>query len=230
MKSSWTFYIQTAFSTLPPLVTTRIEATIASTNEVERSTGRPARAKIECSVNRAVTPLEIMSTQISENKYSAPSPELRAVAVVEAFYFGLATGEYKSKGDFINKSNGLVSADVLRDALAFMELPENARQHVFHKDLHYSSGVIIGAASDKLREWARITGKFTPSVKLTPRLKKKYEQIYELKIGDIVAHIKSKELSATRARQYLKNVFEDVDKDIVSWTRAWEGTEDMLQA
>jgi hypothetical protein len=196
---------------------TRTLAVLRSMEEVTRETGKPARASIGCTINEAKTPLEIMALQISDNTYSAPSPEVRAIGIVESFYYGIAMGHWKDKHDFLAKNSHQVNSALLKDALAFIELPDKARENVFNKDIHYSSGVFIGAASAELREWAMYKANFRVGIEVDDDLALAYEEVFELKVAELMAHIKTKNLSATRAITFLKGQLLAVQEELTAW-------------
>ena len=205
---------------------TRTEAILESVDEVTRETGKPARALIECNINDAKTPLEIMGLQISDNLGSAPAPELRAIGVVESYFYGILMGHWTTKKDFLEKNASQVDSGVLKDALAFIELPLEARENVFNKDIHYSSGVAIGATVGEIREWAMYHAEYHTGIEVDDTLAGIYEHAFEIKVAALMAHIKDKQLSATRSATFLKGQFLAMQEEVAAWKVERDGAKD----
>lgn len=105
---------------------------------------------------------DIIEIQLAENIHSQPPKERQAIAVVEAYMYGLSTGQWQSPEDFIQKNadNG-VTLTGLRKALHFARLPNDIRNFVLSGIVPYSAGVELGATVLTLRRYLAIKNGFS---------------------------------------------------------------------
>lgn len=97
-------------------------------------------------------PIRILSLQMGENIYQAPPPEREAMAIVESYKWGLDQGAWSSAPEFSRVSEGRFSARVIREAILFVDLPDDLRELVFAGAIHYGTGVQLGRTKPALIE------------------------------------------------------------------------------
>ena len=102
-----------------------------------------------------ITPEEFIAKQISGNIHSQPPPERRAIAIVEAYEYGIKNDKWKTPAEFQKLYKNQFSGKVLKEALDFAKLPQEVRDFVFAGKLYYGAGVELGRHADTVYAYAR---------------------------------------------------------------------------
>lgn len=112
----------------------------------------PHKSTVWCKIHDAPTPQEILSLQLNENLYEAPSEERRAMAMVEAFEYGYEMGLWKSRAEFV-KANPNFSPTDIRRALVFLEFDPVHRAFVLDGVIKYGPAVELGKVLGNYRKY-----------------------------------------------------------------------------
>ncbi len=105
-----------------------------------------------CKIYDQPTPNQIISVQFNENLHTQPAKERNAMVIVEGYFYGLRTGLWTTKEEFLRLTGKSFSRKVLNDAIHFCELPEHIREFVFLKEIPYLAGVELGRSLPILQE------------------------------------------------------------------------------
>lgn len=154
-------------------------------------------------VHDVATPEEIITLQLDENLHSQPAQEQQAIAIVETYRFGLASGAWANKTEFMQRSKGKFSKKALNDAIGFARLPLEGRDFVFSGEINYSAGVALGRATETVLDHLALKlgldfSSDDETAKL-PALDKAYRET----IGIHVAHIRNHKLNGPAAKKYI---------------------------
>ncbi len=106
-----------------------------------------ARARVPADVYTGITsPEDVLTHQIDENIHQRVSQEREAIALVEAYQFGIMKGRWATPAEFIRANNdrNRFSDRQLSDAIAFSQLPADVRAFVFSGTIKYGAGVALG--------------------------------------------------------------------------------------
>lgn len=110
------------------------------------------RVPIEMKVHTVNTVWDIIRAQIGENISSNPGPERQAIAIVEAYYYGLGK-DWNNEEEFIERCGieGMTDG-VFGQAMNFAALPDAIRSFVLGGPVNYKTGVEIGKCVPLLKE------------------------------------------------------------------------------
>lgn len=151
-------------------------------------------------VHSVTDPEEIIALQLDENLHSKPAQEQRAIAIVETYQYGLQSGLWHNKAEFLAQSQGKFSRQILNDAIGFAQLPPTARDFVFSGKLSYNAGVALGRAVDTIADYAAARlGYETAPEEVDAEL----EQAVRQQIGLLIAGITNRKLNGTAAKKYI---------------------------
>lgn len=151
-------------------------------------------------VHSVTSPAEIISLQLDENIHSLPPQEQRAIAVVEAYYYGVENGMWHNESEFMKQAKGRFSRKVLSEAIGFAKLPVEARDFVFSKRLSYNAAVALGGASDTLRDYVtyRLYGDIVSAEQGS-----ELETAYRQEVGLMIAGICNSNLNGPAAKKFI---------------------------
>ncbi len=96
---------------------------------------------------------EILAIQLDENIHSEPKIEERAIAIIETYRLGIEIGRWNNKEEFIKKNKNKFSRRILNDALLFADLPLEAQEYVFARNIPYNIGVELGRVKPLIRKY-----------------------------------------------------------------------------
>jgi hypothetical protein len=113
-----------------------------------------ADAQVQCKIYRDATPNEIIGIQLAENIHSQPPKERQAIAIVEAYHYGIQTGQWGTKKEFLETAGSKFSRNTLDAALNFANLPLEIRDFIFAGSLPYSAGIELGKSVPIIEAWA----------------------------------------------------------------------------
>lgn len=102
---------------------------------------------------RDLTPEQFISIQIDENIHSTVAPERSAIAIVNAYYTGLANKKWTSPSEFQKLYEKKISRGVLNDAMDFANLSEKVRNFVFARHIPYAAGLCLGRNAATLHDY-----------------------------------------------------------------------------
>lgn len=107
---------------------------------------------LEAKVHTINSVWDIIKAQIGENISSVPPRERRAIAIVEAYYYGLGK-DWNNEQEFLEKC-GIdgVTEGTFAEAMNFAKLPEEIRNFVLAGPIPYNTGVQLGLCVPALRE------------------------------------------------------------------------------
>jgi len=120
--------------------------------------GRIDEWLIEAKVHEITSPEDIIQIQLDENIHTQPPRERRAVALVEAYKWGVVTGKWSTQKEFL-ETRGDIGQSALYEALAFENLPPDVRNFVLGGKMSYAAGIELGKAAEDLREHIRFQAK-----------------------------------------------------------------------
>lgn len=166
-----------------------------------RPNGR-ARAKVGCKIHRNYSPQDIIAKQLAENIHKEPPLERQAIAIVEAYFWGLEKGEFKDEKGFRAAYEGKISKRTLGDALDFAVLPASVRDHVFAGTLAYAPAIALGKMAPLLREWIRVKI-FDADDDAFEKFAEHVDELVEEKLLTIVAHLQNRRLNGPAAVKYI---------------------------
>lgn len=95
---------------------------------------------------------DVIRIQLGENIHSTPPRERQAIALVEAYEYGLRRGEWQDMDEFIaTRDEEDISKNFLKQAERFRRLSPELRSYVLSGPLDYSSGVELAQTVRPLR-------------------------------------------------------------------------------
>jgi hypothetical protein len=106
-------------------------------------------AVVWCKVYDAPDPDTIISIQLDENLHEKVPEERSALAIVEAYYFGLKLGKWTDEAEFSKAVEGKFTPKQLNKALAFARLPSEFRDIIFAEGLPYVMGILAEEAASE---------------------------------------------------------------------------------
>lgn len=173
--------------------------------------GKIPPAIIVSNVHNVNSPEEIIQLQMHANIHSQPPRERRAIAIVESYEWGLATGRWTSQSDYIKKHHN-VSATVLSEALAFSNLPKEVRDYVFANRIPYAAGVALGAAAPDFRN--DIIRKTNLTSDVTPEQTEVLEKTVKTLLMVEVQRILEAKLNSTAAEKRIRSIREQMRRKL----------------
>lgn len=117
--------------------------------------GRLEERPILAKVHEVAGVWDILEIQLAENIHSQPPKERQAIAIVEAYNYGLAQGRWSTPEEFIGSGAGEgATITGLQRALHFARLPGDLRSFVLSGVIPYTAGVELGATVETARRYA----------------------------------------------------------------------------
>jgi hypothetical protein len=114
--------------------------------------GRSGTYRIEAKVHGVTSPDDIIQIQLDENIHTQPPRERRAVALVEAYKWGVVSGKWSTQKEFLS-TRGDIGRSALYEALAFENLPPVVRNFVLSGKMSYTAGIELGKSAQDLRDY-----------------------------------------------------------------------------
>lgn len=161
----------------------------------------PVGYDVVAKVHPISTPEEIIGLQLDENIHSQPAQEQRAIAIVETFRYGLESGMWTNKADFLRQSKGKCSRRVLDEAMGFAQLPPEAVDFVFSGQVSYNAGVALGLATDTVMD--HVAFKLGYNDDLPSTAPQEFDEAYRKEISLILAYITNRGLNGPAAKKYI---------------------------
>lgn len=157
--------------------------------------------EIVAKVHPISQPTDIISIQLDENIHTQAPQEQRAIAVIESFRSGLENDLWRNKAEFMKHVQGKFSRKVLDEAMGFAQLPPEARDFVFSKQLSYNAGVALGAASETIRHYVahRLGYDMVPNEHQDAN----FERAYRQEVSLMIARICNSKLNGTAAKKFI---------------------------
>lgn len=131
----------------------RVMAAIEAGYADEDPDVNPYDARVVCKIYRAPGPDEIIRVQLDENLHTAVPEEQTAVAIVEAYSYGLEQGRWKDLDEFMEFADGRFTKRVLEKAIRFAELPAEFRDTIVAGGLRYELGILISELQPVYRQY-----------------------------------------------------------------------------
>lgn len=147
------------------------------------------------------TPEEIIALQLDENIHSKPAQEQRAIAIVETYRYGMESGMWANKTEFLKQSKGKFSRRVLDEAMGFAQLPPQAIDFVFSGKLSYNAAVALGLASETVMDYTAM--KLGYEAAIPPEATEEFDQAYCQEVGLMIARISNRNLNGTAAKKFI---------------------------
>lgn len=148
-------------------------------------------------------PQEIIALQLDENIHAKPAQERRAMAIVEAYMYGLQTGQWHSEQEFLDVSGERFSKTILREALGFARLPRDARDFVFAGKMSYAAGVAIGLATPTILEYTTARLGYD-EIEFGDEERATLNDSYRDTVSLLIAQIGNRNLNSTAAKKFIK--------------------------
>jgi len=96
---------------------------------------------------------DIIALQRADNIHSAPPKERNAMATIEAYEWGIQSGDWSDMKGFIGYGGEKISEHSLREMQSFARLPGFVRSHVLEGIIPYSVGVEMGKGVKEIRRY-----------------------------------------------------------------------------
>lgn len=157
---------------------------------------------VMCKIHSANDPYTIISLQLDENIHSKPSPERRAIAIVEAWQYGLRKGSWKNKAEFLRLAGKKFNAKNVSDAIAFSQLPQEVRDFVFEGNASYASSVELGKSVETVKDYVNMKLSVTKPEDDVDGL---VENAYKMRLGAIIQYVFSRGLGVGASINYIKS-------------------------
>lgn len=110
------------------------------------------QALTECVVHDSPDSHTMIGLQLDENLHRDVPEEQEAVAIVEAFYYGIESGRWASPEEFVMATDRF-SKRVMDKALAFARLPEVYRKVIISGGLRYELGIAVRELADHYQKY-----------------------------------------------------------------------------
>lgn len=169
----------------------------------------PGNVLLELKISPSESVWDIVQRQIDENISSQPPKERRAMALVEAYSYGLHKGWWSSESEFIaiqNEAGVDVTKGPLEQALKYARLDSRVRNFILSGQIPYTAGVEMGATNDILTEYiARSNGyNGLSDSNLTPERRKLIADAVTVEFDIICNHITKNRLTATASMKHIQ--------------------------
>lgn len=148
------------------------------------------------------TPVEIVASQLAENIHTQPAMERQAIAIVELYRFGLEEGRWATKTEFTALYGDKISKRTLNAALAFHDLPEQARDFVFAKKIPYVAGVALGKGAKAI--WDFVVDELGIDPADADFLEGPAAEAYRWRIGIMIAEMTRRRMNGPAARRFVE--------------------------
>ena len=163
----------------------------------------------------------LKQVQLDENIHSEPRIEERAIAIIECFYLGISTGKWHDQKDFISQNKHKFSSNVLKDALAFTNLPLDIQTYILNGNLFYKTGVELGKLSSLIEKYtANLLGKDFTEEEFNEALRIEYAII--ISKAQKLKSVKATQSFISGYKSMMEDAFkpkEDVAQTMLAW---WE--------
>lgn len=158
---------------------------------------------VMCKVHDADDPMSIVALQLDENLHSKPPVERSALVIVESYLLGKKQGEWKNEKEFVAKVEKKFSKEQVSDAVGFARLPEEIRDFVFSRQLHYAAALALGRGSQVIEDCVMAEMGYVMIANETQE--KRFKKAYDLKVSVLVAEVTNKpKLNSTAAKRYIQ--------------------------
>lgn len=171
--------------------------------------------RINVKLHDITDPQEIIALQLDENIHSKPSQERRAMAIVEAYMYGIQTGQWQTEKEFLRIAQGRFSEQILKEALGFARLPRDARDFVFAGKMSYAAGVAIGLATPTILEYTTARLGYE-ELEIGDEERRILDESYRDTVSLLIAQIGNRSLNSTAAKKFIKGRTEEM----MRWMRA----------
>jgi|GEM_PF-1512203 hypothetical protein len=127
-------------------------------DEIEESeclkTGQMVRNPIPVKIHDIGSVWDIIRIQLGENIHSQPPKERQAIALVDAFEYGVEIGEWANVDEFLEATEyDEVTPNSMKQALQFRKLPADIRNYVLAGPVHYYAGIELAKTMEPLRRY-----------------------------------------------------------------------------
>ena len=117
-------------------------------------TGEMVRYPIPVKIHTIESVWDIIRIQLGENIHSQPPKERQAIALVEAFEYGVKNEQWTTIDEFLQKENHEdVTHNFMIQALKFRKLPPDIRSLVLSGPVHYTAGVEMAQTAEPIRQY-----------------------------------------------------------------------------
>lgn len=177
--------------------------------EAESDSENPmARRRIMAKVHEVTDPAGIIELQHAENISSVPPQERVATALVETYNWGLRHGKWSSKKEFLKQRKDMgVTSGVLDNALAFQDMPKEARNYVLSGKVKYLVGVELGASVEVLRDYMAVQAGFMgsddPRVRFSDEVSTTLDEMVAAEINHRANFCINRKLNSTAGKKHV---------------------------
>ena len=164
--------------------------------------------KMEVKIHDIHTPEDIIQIQLDENIHTNVKEEREAMAIVEAYMWGLERGHFTTKEEFIRQQNGKIKRGKLKRALSFAGLPHEFREFVLAGHVPFSVSLELGDAMDDLREFEMMKLGFSQEDLAEDGVSDVLAKATALRATEVILHIaRTKSLKhVTRAKKHIQGL------------------------
>jgi len=165
---------------------------------------------IKCKVHDVKDPMSIVALQLDENLHSKPPIERSALVIVESYLLGKKQGEWKNEKEFVAKAGAKFSKEQVRDAVGFARLPEEVRDFVFTKQLHYTAALALGRGSQIIEDG--VMAELGYVMIANEKQEERFKKAYDLKVAVLVAQVTNRPtLNSSAARKFIQGKIDRIE-------------------
>lgn len=158
---------------------------------------------LNCKIHPVTSPEDIINLQLEENIHSKPPVERQAMAIVEAYIWGMQSGSWSSQKEFIDAQGGSIKSADLKKAIGFSRLPQQLRQFVLNRHIPYAAALEIGGITQILVNHEMMRIGYDPELP-DEDLEKKLKVALQLQLGHMITYIASRKLNSTASVRYIQ--------------------------
>ncbi len=160
--------------------------------------------KVNCKVHDISSPGEIIGLQLDENLYHKPPVERSAMAIIESYQWGLESGRWSGKTDFLAQHKGEVGAAEFEKAVGFHQLPADLRRLVFGKQIPYTAALELGQHIDTWIRHEMIHLGYGDLGVLSEQQSLNLEEVMKTELLSIISFIQNRKLNTTASKLFIQ--------------------------
>ncbi len=175
--------------------------------------------KINCKVHDVKGPGDIIGLQLDENLYHKPPVERSAMAIIESYHWGIESGKWSGKTEYLALHKGEVGSAEFEKALGFHQLPADLRRLVFGKQIPYTAALELGGHIDTWIHHETIRLGYASLGVLSEEQAANLEEVMKSELLAIIAYIQNHKLNTTASKLFIQGK-----------ANTWQSTIEQLQA
>lgn len=169
-------------------------------------TGTMVRHPIPVKEHPVASVWDIIRIQLGENIHSQPPKERQAIALVEAYEYGLGENRWGSVDEFLatEEATANTSRSFMAQALKFRQLPAEIRSYVLSGPVHYYAGIELAQTVGPIRSY--YLEKFGLSGKdIDENNEAQIKELVTQQLAIIANRTVEKRMNSTAAKSYIKS-------------------------